>query len=119
MEQVKRAVKSGKEDKDHDPTTTTTHYSTDYDETTPLLLFSNSKFLKSMTAFAHYNMGEFDLAQDRLQQFFSHEHYRLEQVEIFSNILYVKECPTEISHQSHTSVRKKKYRPKTCIVVGN
>ena len=82
-------------------------------------IFSQCNFLKSMTAVAHYNMRDFDNAQQHFLQLCQRDPYRLEQMDIFSNILYVKESKAELSHLAHTAVRNDKYRPETCCIVGN
>ena len=47
------------------------------------------------------------------------EPYRLEYVDTFSNILYVKECKRELSSLAQACVQVDKYRPETCCVIGN
>ena len=47
------------------------------------------------------------------------EPYRLECVDTFSNILYVKESKRELSSLAHACVQVDKYRPETCCVIGN
>ena len=81
--------------------------------------FSQCNFLKAMTAVAHYNMRDFENAQRHFQELCQRDPYRLEQMDIFSNILYVKESKAELSHLAHSAVRIDKYRPETCCIVGN
>jgi anaphase-promoting complex subunit 8 len=40
-------------------------------------------------------------------------------MDIYSNILYVKECFAALSHLAHKSVLTDKYRPETCCIIGN
>ncbi|CAI5469030.1 unnamed protein product [Closterium sp. Yama58-4] len=45
--------------------------------------------------------------------------YRLEAMDTFSNILYVKEDFAGLSHLAHRVTKIDKYRPETCCIVGN
>jgi anaphase-promoting complex subunit 8 len=45
--------------------------------------------------------------------------YRLQHLETYSNILYVKEKNAELSHLAHTVVKIEKYAPESCCVIGN
>jgi len=82
-------------------------------------LFPNSTSLKATTAVAHYNLRDFDTAQSHFSQLVAADPHRLEQMDIYSNILYVQESKPELSHLAHSAVRIDKYRPETCCVVGN
>ena len=44
---------------------------------------------------------------------------RLEALDIYSNVLYVKEAKAELSHLAHVAFRHGKYRPETCCILGN
>jgi len=82
-------------------------------------LFSQCNHLKAMTAVAHYNLRDFDTAQTHFQQLSERDPHRLEQMDIYSNILYVKEAKAALSHLAFSSVRNDKYRPETCVILGN
>lgn len=45
--------------------------------------------------------------------------YRLEDMDTYSNVLYLKGALPEISVLAHRCVRIDKYRPETCFIVGN
>ena len=70
-------------------------------------------------AVGHYNMREFDRAQNIFEDVYSADPYRLEGMDIYSNILYVKEESAKLSYLAHSAVLTDKYRPETCCIVGN
>ena len=82
-------------------------------------LFPFSNYLKAQTALAYYNLRDFDKSQEQFLELCESDPFRLEQMDIFSNILYVKECKAELSHLAHTAVKNDKYRPETCCIIGN
>jgi len=82
-------------------------------------IFPKSNHLKAQAALAYYNMRDFDQAQEQFVDLRRRDPFRLEHMDIFSNILYVKECKAELSHLAHTVVRTDKFKPETCCIVGN
>ncbi|KAK7237842.1 procollagen-lysine 5-dioxygenase [Aureococcus anophagefferens] len=82
-----------------------------------------STFVVAHEALAHYARRDFDRAQASAQERFealrAADPYRLEQLDIYSNVLYVKEARAELSRLAHAATRAEKYRPETCCVVGN
>lgn len=61
-------------------------------------LFVQSNFLKAMTAVAYYNLRDFDTAQEHFLELCQRDPFRLDQMDIFSNILYVKESKAELRY---------------------
>ena len=45
--------------------------------------------------------------------------FRLDDLDVYSNVLYVQEARAELSRLAHAATRCEKYRPETCCVVGN
>ena len=70
-------------------------------------------------AVGHYNMREFDRAQSIFEDVYRADPYRLEGMDTYSNILYVKEDAAKLSYLAHGAVLTDKYRPETCCIVGN
>ena len=62
---------------------------------------------------------QFDEAQFGFEALLKHDPYRLDQVDTYSNILYVKESKRALSSLAHACVAIDKYRPETCCVIGN
>ena len=60
---------------------------------------------------------------DEAEEFFSHvlqlDPYRLEHIDIYSNILFVKEKDAELSNLAHNAAKWDKFRPETCCIIGN
>ncbi|GMH89536.1 hypothetical protein TL16_g11486, partial [Triparma laevis f. inornata] len=84
-----------------------------------MLLFPNSNYLKAQTALAYYNLRDFDRAQEQFLELCERDPFRLEMIDIFSNILYVKESKAELSALAQSVISVDKYRPEVCCIVGN
>jgi anaphase-promoting complex subunit 8 len=82
-------------------------------------LFPRSDHILAQTATAHYNLRDFDEAEGLFEELLRSDPYRIEGMDIYSNILYVKECFAALSHLAHKSVLTDKYRPETCCIIGN
>ncbi|KAJ7534809.1 hypothetical protein O6H91_12G004500 [Diphasiastrum complanatum] len=83
------------------------------------LLFPGSDYVLAQTATAHYNLREFDDAEGLFEELLRTDPYRIEGMDTYSNILYVKECYAALSHLAHKAVLTDKYRPETCCIIGN
>ena len=81
--------------------------------------FGESAHLQTQMALVHYNMRHFDEAQDLFEDLAEKYPHRLDCMDTYSNILYVKENRAELSRLAHRSVRNNKYRPETCCIIGN
>ena len=81
--------------------------------------FPQSKLLLGHMAEAHYNLREFDEAQEIYKDIRDLDPYRIDGMDNYSNVLYVKESFAELSHLAHHLVATDKYTPETCCVVGN
>jgi anaphase-promoting complex subunit 8 len=71
------------------------------------------------TATAHYNLREFDEAESLFEELLRTDPYRIEGMDTYSNILYVKECFAALSHLAHKAILTDKYRPEACCIIGN
>lgn len=81
--------------------------------------FIQSAYLQSQLAMAYYDIRDYDSAHDHFLALAEREPYRLDNMDAFSNVLYVKDQKVALSHLAHRSVTVDKYRPETCIIVGN
>jgi len=81
--------------------------------------FVNSTYLLSQLALAHYDMRDFDSAMEDFQFLVERDPQRLDQMDVYSNILYVKEDKVALSALAHRAMKLDKYRPETCCIVGN
>lgn len=82
-------------------------------------VFQSSDYILCQTATAHYNLREFDEADSLFEELLRTDPYRIEGMDTYSNILYVKECFAALSHLAHKAVLTDKYRPETCCIIGN
>jgi len=81
--------------------------------------FPRSDYVMTQAATAYYNMRDFDEAQTIFQQVLERDPHRIEGMDMYSNILYVKECFVELSFLAHRTSLTDKYRPETCCIIGN
>lgn len=61
---------------------------------------------------------DYDEAKETFEHVRELEPHRLDQMDCYSNVLYVKEMRAELSHLAHMAVRLEKFSPETCIIVG-
>ena len=73
--------------------------------------FPQSKLLLGHMAEAHYNLREFDEAQEIYKDIRDLDPYRIDGMDNYSNVLYVKESFAELSHLAHHLVATDKYTP--------
>merc|ERR1719373_1122459 len=62
---------------------------------------------------------EYDDAESLFNDLVTMDPYRIENMDAFSNILYVKERRGPLSYLAQRVVKNDKYRPESCCVVGN
>ncbi|KAI9487958.1 anaphase-promoting complex subunit 8-like protein [Zychaea mexicana] len=87
---------------------------------TPLLNhFENSIFVKSQLATAFYDMFDYNEAEALFDQIRQENPCRLEDMDIYSNLLYLQGSRTKLSVLAHQCTRIDKYRPETCCIVAN
>eukprot|EP00051_Salpingoeca_urceolata_P021206 m.328472 g.328472 ORF g.328472 m.328472 type:complete len:450 (-) comp19753_c1_seq4:1418-2767(-) len=82
-------------------------------------LYPGSSYVRAQTALAHYNLREFDEAEEGFRQLRERDPHSLEHVDTYSNILYVKEMKPELSYLAHEACRIDRFRAETCCAVGN
>ena len=78
-----------------------------------------STYLLAQVAIAYHNMRGVDKAVEYFQQLEKLDPYRLDNLDTYSNLLYVKEQRVELAHLAHKTVEIDKYRTETCCVIGN
>ncbi|KAH9064684.1 hypothetical protein Ae201684P_003471 [Aphanomyces euteiches] len=81
--------------------------------------FPTSSYLVSQLARAHYELRDFDVANDFFQQLTAADPYRVELMDLFSDVLYVKEDKAALSALAHHVQAVDKYCPETNCVIGN
>ncbi|TGZ71219.1 hypothetical protein CRM22_002761 [Opisthorchis felineus] len=81
--------------------------------------FSTSGNLQAEIGLAYDGLRDMDMASRQFEQLFSQFPCRLDNVDAYSNVLFVREDSIELAHLAHHCVSLDKYRPETCCVVGN
>lgn len=81
--------------------------------------FSRNSYVLAQIALAYHNRREVDIAMDMFRKLTKDDPYRLENMDAYSNLLYVKEMRAELSHLAHHVAEVDKYRAETCCVIGN
>jgi len=82
-------------------------------------IFPQSTYLLAQQALTSYHMRDFDQSQDQFERLASADPHRMEHMDVYSNVLYVKEDKTELSRLAHRALQVEKYRPETCCIIGN
>ncbi|XP_044751936.1 cell division cycle protein 23 homolog [Coccinella septempunctata] len=81
--------------------------------------FVKSMFLMSQLALCYHNNRELDKAITMFRRILKLDPYRLDNLDIYSNLLYVQEMKTQLADLAHKVVTIDKYRVETCCVIGN
>lgn len=63
--------------------------------------------------------AEFDPSLDWFQKLLEIDPYRFENMDTYSNILYIKENQGELANLALRQFDNNKYNPETCCVIGN
>ncbi len=84
-----------------------------------LLTFPAAGYLLSQLAIVRYNLREVDEAIALFTAIRSADPFRLDAMDIYSNLLYVKEMQTELSTLAHLANKIDPYRVETCFCVAN
>ncbi len=74
-------------------------------------------YLKSQMGVVHYHLREFEQALEWFHQI--QDPFLLDNKDVYSNILYVREDRVALSQLAHQAVQVDKYRPETCCIIGN
>ncbi|KAG7394702.1 Anaphase-promoting complex subunit 23 [Phytophthora boehmeriae] len=82
-------------------------------------LFPQSTYLLAQQALTSYHIRDFDQSQEQFEQLALRDPHRMENMDVYSNVLYVREDKTELSRLAHRALKVEKYRPETCCIIGN
>ncbi|XP_050720538.1 cell division cycle protein 23 homolog isoform X1 [Eriocheir sinensis] len=80
---------------------------------------ANSTYIMAQVAITHHNQRDVDQAVTIFKELEAVDPYRLDNLDTYSNLLYVKEMRVELSYLAHRVVQVDKYRVETCCVIGN
>ncbi|CAH0474037.1 unnamed protein product [Peronospora belbahrii] len=81
--------------------------------------FPQSTYLLAQQALTSYHIRDFDQSQEQFERLAAKDPHRVDNMDVYSNVLYVKEDKTELSRLAHRALKVEKYRPETCCIIGN
>ncbi|XP_060518320.1 cell division cycle protein 23 homolog isoform X2 [Cylas formicarius] len=81
--------------------------------------FSDSTYVMSQLAIGHHNKRKLDDAIKMFRQILEIDPYRLDNLDTYSNLLYVLEMKNDLANLAYKVVGIDKYRVETCCVIGN
>ncbi|OBS80941.1 hypothetical protein A6R68_20837, partial [Neotoma lepida] len=76
--------------------------------------FSKSSYIVSQIAVAYHNIRDIDKALSIFNELRKQDPYRIENMDTFSNLLYVRSMKSELSYLAHNLCEIDKYRVETC-----
>ncbi|KAJ7956292.1 anaphase-promoting complex subunit 8 [Quillaja saponaria] len=81
--------------------------------------FGFSNYIQAQIAKAQYSLREFDQVEAIFEDLLRNDPYRVEDMDMYSNVLYAKECFSALSYLAHRVFMTDKYRPESCCIIGN
>uniref|UniRef100_A0A2P2J6M2 Cdc23 domain-containing protein n=1 Tax=Rhizophora mucronata TaxID=61149 RepID=A0A2P2J6M2_RHIMU len=81
--------------------------------------FSYSNYVQAQIAKAQYSLREFEQVEVIFEELLRNDPYRVEDMDMYSNVLYAKECFSALSYLAHRVFMTDKYRPESCCIIGN
>lgn len=81
--------------------------------------FTCSNYIQAQIAKAQYNLREFEQVEIIFEELLRNDPYRIEDMDMYSNVLYAKECFSALSYLAHRVFVTDKYRPESCCIIGN
>ncbi|KAA1473901.1 TPR-like protein [Dentipellis sp. KUC8613] len=81
--------------------------------------FPNSMWIMSLRACVLYHLHDFKQAEEQFEKILSIDPYRIDDIDVYSNILYVTEARLKLSKLAHDFLSLDKDRPEVCCLVGN
>ncbi|XP_064602219.1 cell division cycle protein 23 homolog isoform X2 [Liolophura sinensis] len=81
--------------------------------------FHRSTYIMAQNALAFHNRRAVDQAVSAFESLQKYDPYRLDNMDTYSNLLYVKEMRAELAYLAHRCCDIDKYRMETCCVIGN
>ncbi|KAI5478692.1 hypothetical protein MNV49_004719 [Pseudohyphozyma bogoriensis] len=82
-------------------------------------LLGDCSIVKGLRGLLHYHIREFDEAGAYFVELRQSDPYRIEDIDIFSNILYVSEKRADLATLAQDYIKMDRSRPEVCCLVGN
>jgi anaphase-promoting complex subunit 8 len=84
-----------------------------------LNIFPSSSFLLTCNALLSYHAKDLVAAEQHFSHLLSIHPYRLDSLDHYSNILYVMNARPKLAFLAHLCSNVDKFRPESCVVIGN
>ena len=81
-------------------------------------IFPHSLYLQALRAQIFYHLRDFDEAEQIFERVLKEDPYRVDEIDVYSNILYVMKKRARLSDVAHQFVKVAKDRPEVCCLVG-
>ncbi|KAF8844349.1 TPR-like protein [Paxillus ammoniavirescens] len=81
--------------------------------------FRGSAWVMSLRACVLYHLHDFGQAEKQFEKILAISPYRVDDIDVYSNILYVTENRLKLSRLAHEFLELDKDRPEVCCLVGN
>lgn len=81
--------------------------------------FQKNGYVLAQTAIAVHYRRDVDNAIETFKKIIEEDPYCLDNMDTYSNLLYVKEMKVELAYLAHRATEIDKYRLETCCIVGN
>ncbi|GAV66253.1 TPR_1 domain-containing protein/APC8 domain-containing protein/TPR_11 domain-containing protein, partial [Cephalotus follicularis] len=81
--------------------------------------FGFSNYIQAQIAKVQYSLREFEQVEVIFEELLRNDPYRVEDMDMYSNVLYAKECFSALSYLAHRVFMTDKYRPESCCIIGN
>ena len=84
-----------------------------------LATWPGSVWGRTLKALTLYNMREFQGAAELFEEMWRQEPNRVHDMDVYSNVLYVRGERAKLSYLAHRVARADRYRPESCCILGN
>ncbi|KAL4712786.1 hypothetical protein ACJJTC_011856 [Scirpophaga incertulas] len=81
--------------------------------------FQKSTYITAQMAIAHHDRRDVDSSLDLFRDLLQNDPFRLDNWDVYSHLLYLKERRMELANLAQRAVSIDKYRVETCCVIGN
>lgn len=82
-------------------------------------VFRRSNHIQAQIATALYGLRELDEAEVVFEEILRNDPYCVSTMDIYSNLLYAKECFSALSFLAHKVFLTDKYQPESCCIIAN
>lgn len=82
-------------------------------------IFPNFTYLKAQNALTNYNYMDYMNAENLFDQIVKSDPYRLDDLDTYSNILYVMQKHSKLAYLAQFTSHVDKFRPETCCAIAN